>query len=665
MKNNSKFNKILVANRGEIALRIIRAIRKSGISSVAIFSESDKQLPYVQLADESWPMNGGTLAETYLNQQLIIEIAKRTGASALHPGYGFLAENASFARLCRENNITFIGPSPEVIDLMGNKSNALTEAKKHGVPVIEGITGSPEQILERASDLMYPVLIKPSAGGGGKGMRIIGKSSDLKEAMEDASREAMNYFGSGELYIERYIERARHIEVQVLADHHGNAVHLYERECTLQRRYQKIIEEAPAPSISEKTRENITAAALSLTRGINYTNAGTIEFLVDENENFYFIEMNTRIQVEHPATEMITGLDLVREQICIAGGSKLSIRQEDVKIKGHAIEARLYAEDPANGFMPATGTIRKVNTDHVNVRMDNGYVEGNKISPFYDPLISKVIAHGTDRSDAIRQLISGLKNYHLAGPVTNRDFLVTLLQSKDFTDNKVYTKYIDEHLGSLLDQLHAEKEEIETKVLLSMFTVAAVRHSYNSRVPHSVWQETGHWRQLSAIRLRFGETDYRIPFNTSNTGRTIEAIINSEPVQIYLLDQADNFYKLMIDGRQFQCWAEVDETDIMLNVEQYSFFAERTDIPDSRQRGATSAAGRESDSNEVLAPLNGKVVKINVKAGETVSAGDTLLVIESMKMENRIIAQKDAGIGEIFVQVGDLVELNKQLITLK
>jgi 3-methylcrotonyl-CoA carboxylase alpha subunit len=245
--NNSTFNKILVANRGEIALRIIRAIRTSGISSVAIFSESDKQLPYVQLADESWPMNGGTLAETYLNQQLIIEIAKRTGASAVHPGYGFLAENADFARLCRENNITFIGPSPEVIDLMGNKANALAEAKKHGVPVIEGTTGSPEQILQHAAGFQYPVLIKPSAGGGGKGMRIIGKSSELKEAMEDAAREAKNYFGSGELYIERYIEKARHIEVQVLADHHGNAVHLFERECTLQRRYQKIIEEAPCP----------------------------------------------------------------------------------------------------------------------------------------------------------------------------------------------------------------------------------------------------------------------------------------------------------------------------------------------------------------------------------------------------------------------------------
>jgi len=339
--NNNTFHKILVANRGEIALRILYAIRKSGMKAVAIYTATDKNLPYVKEADESWPLKGNTLAETYLNQQLIIDIALRTGASAIHPGYGFLAENANFAKLCRENDITFIGPAPEVIHLMGNKSNALATAKKSGVPVIEGVTGTPEEILKKAGELHYPVLIKPAAGGGGKGMRIIRKKEELKEAMEDAAREALNYFGSAELYVERYIERARHIEVQVLADHHGNAVHLFERECTLQRRYQKIIEEAPSPSISAETREKITASALGLTRSINYTNAGTIEFLVDDKENFYFIEMNTRIQVEHPVTEMITGVDLVREQINIAGGSRLSIGQADIKIKGHAIEPKI------------------------------------------------------------------------------------------------------------------------------------------------------------------------------------------------------------------------------------------------------------------------------------------------------------------------------------
>ena len=662
--NNNTFHKILVANRGEIALRIVHAIRKSGMKAVAIYTATDKNLPYVHQADESWPMKGNILAETYLNQQLIIDIALRTGASAIHPGYGFLAENANFAKLCRENGITFIGPTPEVIHLMGNKSNALSTAKKSGVPVIEGVTGTPEEILKRAGELHYPVLIKPAAGGGGKGMRIIRKTGELKEAMEDAAREAMNYFGSGELYVERYIEKAKHIEVQVLADQHGNAVHLYERECTLQRRYQKIIEEAPSPSISPETREKITASALGLTRSINYTNAGTIEFLVDEKENFYFIEMNTRIQVEHPVTEMITGVDLVREQINIAGGSRLSIGQNDIKIKGHAIEARLYAEDPTNDFMPVTGTIQTINTDHVSIRMDNGYCEGNAISPFYDPLISKVISHGADRKEAIRQLISGLKNYHLSGLTTNRDFLVTLLQSKDFSSNTVYTKFIDEHLASLLDQLSEEKNRIELKNLLAIFTVAAIHHQHPSKTPHSIWQETGHWRQLPTIRLQFNNNDYRIAYRTTDAGKTFDTLFEETLSHTVVLDHSGNFYKLMIDGEQFQCWAAVDGTNIALNVEQYNFLARRTDIPDDNHHGVT-ASKHNGDNNEIYAPLNGKVVKINVKQDDQVAEGDTLLVIESMKMENRIISPKEAAIGELTVKVGDLVELNELLITLK
>jgi 3-methylcrotonyl-CoA carboxylase alpha subunit len=662
--NNNTFHKILVANRGEIALRIIHAIRKSGMKAVAIYTATDKNLPYVHEADESWPVKGNTLAETYLNQQLIIDIALKTGASAIHPGYGFLAENAGFAKLCIENNITFIGPSPEVINLMGNKSNALATAKKSGVPVIEGVIGTPEEILRKSGELHYPLLIKPAAGGGGKGMRIINKEEELEEAMVDAAREALNYFGSGELYVERYIEKARHIEVQVLADHHGNAVHLFERECTLQRRYQKIIEEAPSPSISPETREKITASALELTRSINYTNAGTIEFLVDDKENFYFIEMNTRIQVEHPVSEMITGVDLVREQISIAGGSRLSIEQPDIKIKGHAIEARLYAEDPGNDFMPVTGTIQKINTDHVSIRMDNGYSEGNAISPFYDPLISKVIAHGADRKEAIRQLISGLKHYHLSGLTTNRDFLVTLLLSKDFSSNTVYTKYIDEHLATLLGQLAMQKDRIETTKLLAMFTMAAIHHKHPSRTPHSIWHETGHWRQLPSIGLSFNNKDYRVAYRTTDAGKTYEIRYNNTLSNTTVLDHSGNFYKLMIDGEQFQFWASVNKTNIALNVEQYNFHAQRTDIPDDNHRGAGTTKNN-GETNEIHAPLNGKVVKINIKEDDQVAEGATLLVIESMKMENRIIAPKEATIGELNVKVGDLVELNELLIILK
>jgi 3-methylcrotonyl-CoA carboxylase alpha subunit len=662
---NRRFHKILVANRGEIALRIIKAIKKAGIKAVAIYSEADREMPYVKLAEESWPLGNGTLAETYLNQQLIIDVAIRSGASAIHPGYGFLAENADFANLCRSNQITFIGPSPEVIDLMGNKSNARATAKKFKVPVIEGITGNTSEILKKADHLHYPVLIKPSAGGGGKGMRIVRNKAELKESMEDAAREAKNYFGSPELYIERFIEKARHIEVQVLSDNHGNAVHLFERECTLQRRYQKIIEEAPAASISEKTREKITNSAVNLIRGINYCNAGTIEFLVDENEEFFFIEMNTRIQVEHPVTEMITGIDLIREQINIASGSKLSMQQSDIKINGHAIEARLYAEDPGNEFMPVTGTIRKINTDHVNIRMDNGYNEGNSISPFYDPMISKIVSHGTDRKEATRQLISGLKNYHISGVTTNRDFLVALLQSKHFAENTIHTRFIDNNLETLLKQLDEDKHSINPKVILSILSVIALKHDFKIKPDPTIWEEIGHWRQIPSIELNFNNQLHRITYRTIIPGHSFQIQIETDLVMAEILDHTGNFYKLQIDQDQYQCWADVDGPDILLNVEQYNFRSQRTDIPDDRHKGSVVNTANTSDAREVFAPLNGKVVKINVNENETVKSGDTLLVIESMKMENRIISPRDADVEQINVSVGDLVELNELLITLK
>jgi 3-methylcrotonyl-CoA carboxylase alpha subunit len=663
--NNHSLNTILIANRGEIALRIIKAVRKAGMKTVVVHTEVDRELPFVKLADESWSLGHGTLAETYLNQQLIIDIAKRSGASAIHPGYGFLSENAAFAHLCRENGITFIGPDPEVIDLMGNKANARIAAKKFEVPVIEGITGSTEEILARAGDLEFPVLIKPAAGGGGKGMHIVTSGEELKDTLADATREAKNYFGSDELYIERYIREARHIEVQVLADRHVNAVHLFERECTLQRRYQKIIEEAPSPSVSDATRKKLTDSALKLTRGINYTNAGTIEYLMDDQENFFFIEMNTRIQVEHPVTEMITGLDIVREQIRIAAGEPLSISQEELKINGHAIEARLYAEDPANEFMPATGRIRKINTQNVSVRLDEGYREGNTITPYYDPMITKVIAHDYNRKETTRQLVSGLRNYHLSGVTTNRDFLVTLLLSKEFTENYLHTRLIDKKTGPLLEQLNRSREKADTERILAILAVVALHHDYRAESASTVWQEIGHWRQLPDIQLKFRDRTYRIPFMNVETGKSLELDVEGNIFSITILDHTENFFKLLINGEQFVSWADVDGTDIILDVEQFTFHAQRMDIPDERYTGTGSGEGTASDTKTVLAPLNGKVVKINVQASDTVNSGDTLMVIESMKMENRIIAPRDAEIEKINVAIGDLVETKKLLITLK
>lgn len=663
--NSHPFNTILIANRGEIAVRIIKAVRKAGMKAVVVHTEVDRELPFVKLADESWSLGQGTLAETYLNQQMIIEIAKRADATAIHPGYGFLSENAAFAALCKEHDITFIGPDPKVIDLMGNKANALRTAKKHGVPVIEGITGSTKEIMAKADDLEFPVLIKPAAGGGGKGMHIVPSREELEDAISDATREAKNYFGSEELYIERYIKEARHIEVQVLADQHGNAVHLFERECTLQRRYQKIIEEAPSPSVSEATRKKITESAIRLTTGINYTNAGTIEYLLDDKENFYFIEMNTRIQVEHPVTEMITGLDIVREQIRIAAGEKLSITQGELKINGHAVEARLYAEDPANEFMPSTGKIRKVSTQNVSLRLDEGYKAGNTITPYYDPMITKVIAHGSNRKEATRQLVSGLRNYHLSGVTTNRDFLVTLLLSSYYTENKLHTRLIDQKLGPLLEQMDHFQGKADLELVLSILTVVAIRHNYRAESGCTVWKEIGHWRQLPDIQLLFRDQVFRIPFMIKEGGRSLEVEVEGKPFSITILSQNDDFYKLHINGKQYVAWADVDGADIILDVEQFTFHAQRMDIPDERYTGETAGAMTSSETKTVLAPLNGKVVKVNVKASNEVKRGDTLLVIESMKMENRIVAPRDAEIEKIHVAIGDLVESKKLLITLK
>ncbi|MCF8345641.1 MAG: biotin/lipoyl-binding protein [Bacteroidales bacterium] len=663
--DNKRFHKILIANRGEIAVRIIKAIRKAGMKAVVVHSSADREMPYVRMADEAWPLTGDTLSDTYLHQQKIIDIALNSGSSAIHPGYGFLAENAEFARLCEENNIAFIGPSPELIDLMGNKSKARSTAEKFGVPVINGVTGSAKAILLQAEQLEYPVLIKPAAGGGGKGMHIVRDKNKLKEAMADASREAVNYFGSGELYVERYIEQARHIEVQVLADNHGNAVHLFERECTLQRRYQKIIEEAPSPSLSENTRKKITQSALELIKGIGYTNAGTIEFLMDENERFYFIEMNTRIQVEHPVTEMITGLDLVKEQISVAADSKLSFQQSDIKIKGHAIETRLYAEDPANDFLPSTGTIHKIETDLVSLRMDNGYNEGNYISPYYDPMICKLVSHGSDRKEAVRQMVSGLQNFHVSGISTNREFLVSLLLSPDFRENRISTKYIDNHLQQILDQLEKDKNHIGTGNVLSILSLVALHHQYPAERQLSVWDEIGHWRQTPSIQFFFNNENHRITYRVLKRKKAFEVNINGTVYKAEILDNTNNCFRILIGDKQYRCWADVNGPDILLDVEQFSFRAIRRDIPDDRQKRSVKSADTGIDTNEVTAPLNGKIVKINVKKGDTVKNGDTLLVIESMKMENRINAPRDAEIKDIPVTIGNLVELNSILITLK
>ena len=417
--NSRKINKVLIANRGEIAVRIIRTLRRLHIESVAVFADNDAEALHRRLADEAYPLGNGSLKDTYLNIQKIIDAALDAGVDAIHPGYGFLSENPDFAEACAANNLIFIGPDADTMRLMGNKIAARQVAIDNGIPVTFGLTGSLEDIMVKADTLPYPVLIKAAAGGGGKGMHIVRKKDDLKDELERASREAEKYFGDGTVFVEQYIENPRHIEVQILADHHGNIIHLYERECTIQRRYQKIIEESPSPTLTEEKRQQLLATAVKLCKGIGYKNAGTVEFIVDQDLNFYFLEVNTRIQVEHPVTEMRTGIDIVEEQIRIARGKEMGWTQDMIQAQGHAVEMRVYAEDPENGFLPTPGKVTAYHEPQVRgARVDSSIDGPCTISEAYDPMIAKLICHGKTRQAAIETAQHALKEFIIQGLTT-------------------------------------------------------------------------------------------------------------------------------------------------------------------------------------------------------------------------------------------------------
>ncbi len=438
--------KILVANRGEIALRILRSIRKMGIKSVAVYSEADRKSPHVFYADEAVCLGPAPSAQSYLDGDKIISFCKKLGVDGIHPGYGFLSENAAFAQKVEDAGIIFIGPGPEAMSVMGSKLAAKECVKKYDIPMVPGIDEAIEDITiakEIADKIGYPVLIKASAGGGGKGMRIVEKESDLKEQMERAISEAKAAFGDGAVFIEKYVTSPRHVEIQVLADKFGNTVHLFERECSIQRRHQKVVEESPSSVLTPELRKKMGEAAVMVAKSCNYTSTGTVEFLMDDQLNFYFLEMNTRLQVEHPVTEMITGIDLVEEQIKIARGEKLSFTQEDIIINGHALELRVYAEDPLNNFMPSVGTLTRYEKPTGDgIRVDDGYEEGMAIPIYYDPMIAKLATHGKDRTDALQKMLAAIKEYKIEGVATTLPFGTFVFEHEAFISGKFDTHFV-------------------------------------------------------------------------------------------------------------------------------------------------------------------------------------------------------------------------------
>jgi acetyl-CoA carboxylase biotin carboxylase subunit len=458
--------KILVANRGEIAVRIIRSCRESGVKSVAIYSHPDRTSMHVRYADEAWPVGPGPSGQSYLNIPKILEIAKKSGVDAIHPGYGFLSENAEFAEQVSNAGFIFIGPSPEAIRAMGDKMKARELMLKAGVPVVPGsneLSDNEAENMKTASDIGFPVMIKASAGGGGKGMRLVEKPEDLNPAIKRAKSEALNAFGNDSVYMEKYLESPHHIEVQILGDSHGNVVHLFERECSVQRRHQKIIEETPSPFITEKIRKQMTDRAVAAAKSVNYTGAGTVEFLADAHMNFYFLEMNTRLQVEHPITERTTGIDLVKAQIKIANGEPLPWKQKEIRKSGHAIECRIYAEDPDRNFMPGAGTVLHITEPlGLGVRTDGYIYEGYEITVFYDPLISKLIVWAQNREEAVQRMKRALYEYKITGVKTNIKFLERIMNTPDFVEGKYDTHFIPKHEDFLMkgEQCNTECEDL-------------------------------------------------------------------------------------------------------------------------------------------------------------------------------------------------------------
>ena len=652
-----QFEKILIANRGEIAVRIIRAAQKNGIRAVAIYAVDDADSIHVSLADEAILLSGKTLSETYLNQDKIIRIAQDSGAEAIHPGYGFLSENADFAKKVADVGLIFIGPSPENIRLMGEKNSALAYVESLGLPILKSFRGTTTEILKHASEMNFPVMVKASGGGGGKGMVICQSAEELLPALQKAERQALDYFGNAELFVEKYLPRARHIEVQLVADNYGNLLHFFERECSVQRRFQKIIEEAPSPSVDGKLREKLTSAAIKIAQSMNYRNAGTIEFLLDENGKFYFLEMNTRIQVEHPVTEMITKTDLVSMQLQVAAGNELVLKQEDIRITGHAIEVRLCAEDAENNFKPSAGklTLWRI-PEMVNSRIETFVKEGMTVSPNYDSLLAKLICWGETRAKAVNQLQQLFAQTYISGVHTNLSFLSGLVESTAVQENKIYTRYVDENLDLINTQIQKKKQHLNKHKLVIAYLIFHFQQQGN--LGNSVWNQIGFWRMMPQMEVFVD--GQKLQCSILNSGNPIFRI-NQQEYEVSVIQMNGNLLELNINRQPETFYCLDDEKQTQIISEGFSFAVRsnlmRNQVSPMRKNGNE----QKIFENLICADLFGKVLKLNRCEGDVVLAGQILLTLESMKTEIHVLCPVDARVKKICVKEGNAV-VEKQLL---
>jgi 3-methylcrotonyl-CoA carboxylase alpha subunit len=665
------FEKILIANRGEIACRVIRTCRRLGIRTVAVYSEADADAQHVRQADEAHPIGGPRPQDSYLRGDAIIAVAKRSGAQAIHPGYGFLSENADFADAVEAAGIIFIGPKAASMRKMGSKAGAKELMQAAGVPVVPGYTGedqSPQTLQREADRIGYPLMIKAAHGGGGKGMRIVRAADGLLPALESCQREARSAFGRDRVLLERYVESPRHIEIQVFGDAHGNVIHLNERECSAQRRYQKVLEESPSPFLTPELRAAMGDAAVQAARAIDYANAGTVEFIVDADGGFYFMEINTRLQVEHPVTEWVTGLDLVEWQLRIAAGEPLPLAQDAIMQRGHAIEVRLYAEDPEAGFLPGSGKLQRLHLPPPSegVRIDAGVVEGDTVSIFYDPMIAKLIVHDTDRTRALARLREALAQCAVEGPKSNIAFLERLVRHPAIVEAIIDTGYLDRHLDEFMpgpgDTRAARNARLAAATVALLHDEAATRAaSAASGDPTSPWAIADGWRlgHAGLRRLVLGEGD-RLHTLVGHGHAGEYRIEDDEGVARVLGAQlADGVLAARFDDEALRFRASGDAAHVLLHDGDRR--RRYTRVPAYRPTLIDAGIG----GDRVLAPMPGRIVLVKVAAGDAVAEGQELLVMEAMKMELSLKAPRAGIISELCAVAGDFVDGEAILATLR
>ncbi|XP_048832723.1 methylcrotonoyl-CoA carboxylase subunit alpha, mitochondrial [Brienomyrus brachyistius] len=669
----SRIEKVLIANRGEIACRVMRTAKRMGVKSVAVYSDADRHAMHVAMADEAFHIGPAASQQSYLSMEKVLEVAKKSSAQAIHPGYGFLSENTEFAELCKKEGLIFIGPPSSAIRDMGIKSTSKHIMSAAGVPIIEGYHGedqSDEKLGKEAARIGYPVMIKAVRGGGGKGMRIAHSASEFQDQLESARREAQKSFNDDVMLLEKFVENPRHVEVQVFGDQHGNAVYLFERDCSVQRRHQKIIEEAPGPGISSEVRRKLGEAAVRAAKAVGYVGAGTVEFIMDAQHNFYFMEMNTRLQVEHPVSEMITGTDLVEWQLRVAAGEKLPLSQEEIRLRGHSFEARIYAEDPENDFLPGAGPLLHLSTPQADqqTRIETGVREGDEVSMHYDPMIAKLVVWGEDRSAALKKLRYCLRQYNIVGLSTNIDFLLNLSGHPEFEAGNVHTSFIPQHYQQLFPAPQPPPKQAVCQAALALLL-----------------RERSYTEQFRAQ-----SSDQYSPFASSNgrrmnhlQNRSVTLQLGQNKVELAVTYNVDGTYTMEIEGESFHVLGEVRAEGeasylhccvngvmsrpklVILGNTVHLFSMEgstQVSVPVPKFLEGVSSSGAQGGA---VAPMTGTVEKVFVKAGDRVQVGDALVVMIAMKMEHTIRAPKAGVIKKVFYKEGSQANRHAPLVELE